>query len=237
MLNYLEKSERILGLNARNLTYLRPSNTSRAVRIADHKLLAKRILRKAGLPVLETYAVIKNSRELKDFDWSSLPSAFVLKPNRGLGGEGIIIVYGKKKRYPYPWVKADGKTVEAGDLRSHILNITEGTFSLAGLPDIAFFEERVKLLKLLKPYSFRGIPDIRIIVYNSVPVMAEIRLPTQESGGKANLHLGGIGVGIDMGTGITTTAIQRDRIIEYAPTKTRPLLRGIQIPNWKEVLR
>jgi len=226
-----------LGLNARNLTYLRPSNTSRAIRIADNKLLAKRILRKAGLPVLETYGIISNPKELKEFNWDSLPASFVLKPNRGLGGEGITIVYGKKKKYPYPWVRADKRTVEVEDLKSHISNILEGTFSLTGLPDVAFFEERVKLIKVLKPYSFRGIPDIRIIVYNSVPVMAEMRLPTQESGGKANLHLGGVGTGIDMGTGITTTAIQRDRIIEYAPTKTKPLLRGIQIPNWKEVLR
>ncbi len=236
MLNYLKKSEYVLGLNARNLLYLRPSNSARAIRVADNKLLAKGILKKAGLPVLETYAVINNPRDLTSFDWHSLPPTFVLKPNRGLGGEGIVIVYGKKKKAPYPWVKADRKTVEAEDLRSHILNILEGTYSLTHLPDIAFFEERVKLLKLLKPYSFRGIPDIRIIVYNSVPVMAEMRLPTEESGGKANLHLGGIGVGIDMGTGITTTAIQHDKLIEFAP-KTRLSLRGIQIPDWREILR
>jgi len=66
--------------------------------------------------------------------------------------------------------------------------------------------------------------------------MAEMRLPTKESGGKANLHLGGIGVGIDMGTGVTTTAIQKDRLIEYVPG-TRLSLRGIQIPYWKESLR
>ncbi|MBU1136924.1 RimK/LysX family protein, partial [Patescibacteria group bacterium] len=118
----------------------------------------------------------------------------------------------------------------------HIKSILEGTYSLTGLPDVAFFEERVKLLKLLKPYSFRGIPDIRIIVYNSVPIMAEMRLPTEESEGKANLHLGGIGVGIDLGTGITTSSIQRDRLIEYVPKKRLPL-RGIQIPDWPEVLR
>jgi len=236
MLNYLEKSKYVLGLNARNLTYLRPSNSSRAVRIADNKLLTKGILKKAGLPVLETYSIIRQTRELKGFDWTSLPPTFVLKPNRGLGGEGIIIVFRRKKKFPHPWVRADRREIRAQDLEDHILNILEGTFSLAGLPDMAFFEERVKLLKLLKPYSFRGIPDIRIIVYNSVPIMAEMRLPTEESGGKSNLHLGGIGVGIDMGTGITTTAIQRDRIIEYAPG-TRMMLRGIQIPNWEEVLR
>jgi len=236
MLAFLKKSRYILGLNARNLSYLRPSNPLRAIRIADNKLLAKKILKKAGLPVLQTYSIIRRRKELKEFDWANLPSAFALKPNRGLGGEGILIVYGRKKKFPYPWIKADKKEVQIKDLENHILNTLEGTFSLTSLPDVAFFEERIKLFKLLKPYVYRGIPDIRIIVYNSVPVMAEIRLPTRESGGKANLHLGGIGVGIDLGTGITTTAIQRDRLIECVPG-TRLLLRGLQIPEWKEVLR
>jgi len=236
MLNFLKKSEYVLGLNARNLSYLRPSNSRRALRIADNKLLAKRILSKAGLPILETYGVISGYDDLKNFNWNNLPPTFVLKPNRGLGGEGIVIVYGRRKKEPRPWVKADRKTVAAIDLQAHVESILEGTYSLTGLPDVAFFEERVKLLKLLKPYSFRGIPDIRIIVYNSVPIMAEMRLPTEESGGKANLHLGGIGVGIDMGTGITTCSIQRDRLIEFVPRR-RLLLRGIQIPDWPEVLR
>ncbi|MBU1289835.1 RimK/LysX family protein [Patescibacteria group bacterium] len=236
MLNPLGKSKHILGLNARNLTYLRPSNNLRAVRIADNKLTTKRILKKAGLPVPETFSVVRQIKDLRDFDWAALPSSFVLKPNQGLGGEGILIVYGRKKKFPYSWVKADRSQLDNRDLESHALNILEGTFSRTGLPDIAFFEERVKLLKLLKPYSYRGIPDIRIIVYNSVPIMAEMRLPTRESGGKANLHLGGVGVGIDMGAGVTTTAIHRDRLIEYAPG-TRLPLSGIQIPDWKDVLR
>jgi len=142
----------------------------------------------------------------------------------------------EKEKIPYPWVKADKKLIEIKNLQNHILNILEGNFSRTNLPDVAFFEERIKLLKLFKPYSYRGIPDIRVIVYNSVPIMAEMRFPTKESGGKANLHLGGIGVGIDMGTGITTSAIQNDKLIEYIP-KTRLSLRGIQIPEWKEVLQ
>ncbi len=236
MVDFLKRSKSLLGINARNLTYLRPSNSLRAIRIADNKLLAKKILSRNGLPVLQTYSVIKKIEELKTFDWTGLPSTFTLKPNKGFGGEGILVIYGKKKKIPYPWVKADKKLIEIKNLQNHILNILEGNFSRTNLPDVAFFEERIKLLKLFKPYSYRGIPDIRVIVYNSVPIMAEMRFPTKESGGKANLHLGGIGVGIDMGTGITTSAIQNDKLIEYIP-KTRLSLRGIQIPEWKEVLQ
>lgn len=236
MLTFLKKSQYILGLNARNLNYLRPSNSLRAIRIADNKLLTKKILRKNGLPVLKNYGIIKQIKELKEFDWTALPATFTLKPNRGLGGQGILVVYGRKKKFPYPWVKADGRLIEIKNLESHILNILEGTFSLTDLPDIAFFEERIKLLKLFKPYVYRGIPDIRILVYNLVPVMAQLRLPTKESSGLANLHQGGIGVGIDLGTGITTTAIHRGRLIEYVP-ETRILLKGLHIPEWKEILK
>ncbi len=236
MFDFIEKSRYILGMNARILSYMRPSNSLRAIRIADNKLLAKKILRKNGLPVLQTYSIIRGIQELKNFNWTDLPNSFTLKPNRGLGGEGILIVYARRKKYPHPWIKADKKIITINDLENHILNILEGTYSTTGLPDVAFFEERIKLLKLFKPYTYRGIPDIRIIVYNSVPAMAEFRLPTKESGGKSNLHLGGIGVGVDMGTGVTTSAIQNDRLIEYTPEKKLPL-RGIQIPGWKEILR
>jgi len=236
MWNHLKRSKNLLGMNSRNLNYIRPSNSLRAIRIADNKLRTKKILKKANLPVLETYGVIRWSREIESFDWTKLPSTFALKPNRGMGGQGILTIYGRKKRYPHPWIKADGSIVKTEDLKNHIFNILEGTFSIAGLPDSAFFEERIKLLKLFKLYVRRGIPDIRIIVYNSVPIMAELRLPTKESGGRSNLHLGGVGVGIDMGSGITTTAICHDRLIEYFP-ETRLRLRGLQIPNWKSILK
>ncbi len=235
MFNFLQKSHSVLGVNARNLSYIKPSNSRRAIRIADNKLLSKKILRKNGIPVAENHFVIQDIKDLKNFDWSELPNTFTLKPNRGLGGAGILIVYGRKKNSPNSWVKADRREITARDLENHILNILEGTFSLTGLPDAAFFEERIKLLKLFKPYVYRGIPDIRIIVYNSVPVMAELRLPTKESGGKANLHLGALGVGIDMGTGVTTSATQNDHLVEYVPG-TRLLLRGLKIPEWKEAL-
>jgi alpha-L-glutamate ligase-like protein len=236
MWKYLKKSKSILGINARNLDYIRPSNSSRAIRIADNKLLSKKILKKNNLPTLETYSIISYSKELDDFDWTKLPNTFTLKPNRGFGGEGILTVYAKKKKFPHPWVKASREIIKIDDLKEHVLNILEGIYSLSGLPDTAIFEERIKLLKLFKPYAIRGVPDIRIIVYNLVPVMAELRLPTQYSGGRSNLHLGGIGVGIDMASGITTSAIQNDHLIEYYPG-TRLKLRGLKIPFWNEILK
>jgi alpha-L-glutamate ligase-like protein len=237
MLNYFKKSRKILGMNARNLKYIRVFNKKNAKRLADEKIFSKRVLKKGGIPVPDLIAKIKNYQELENFDWNFLPNSFALKPNKGFGGEGILVVYGKKKNGENTWIKADGSLVTVEDLKNHIQNILDGTFSLSNVSDIAFFEERLKLHKLFKPYAFKGIPDIRVIVFNKVPVMAMLRLPTKESQGKANLQQGAIGVGIDLASGTTTTAVyKKSKIIEYLPG-TRLLLSGIKIPFWNAILK
>lgn len=234
--SFLKNGSQILGMNSRNLEFIRPYNLKEAKKLADNKLLSKRFLKKNDIAVSPLIAKIKNLADLENFDWNSLPNSFALKPNRGFGGEGILVVYGKKKNREDAWVKADGSVVTIDDLKSHIQNILDGSFSLSNTPDIAFFEERLKLLRLFKPYTFKGIPDIRVIVFNKVPVMAMLRLPTKESGGKANLQQGAIGVGIDMATGVTTSAILgKTKFIEKVPG-TRLSLSGIKIPYWKDIL-
>jgi len=230
---YRKISRNILGMNSRNLEYIRPNNLSRAKKLADDKLLSKRILKKNGIAVPKLITKITSHEALENFDWQSLPESFALKPNRGFGGEGIIVVFAKKKGRDDTWIKADRSLITINDLKTHIRNILDGSFSLSNTPDVAFFEERLQLLKLFKPYSFKGIPDIRVIVFN---VMAMLRLPTKDSGGKANLQQGAIGVGIDMATGTTTTAIQgKNKFIEKIPD-TRLVISGLKIPYWKDIL-
>ena len=236
MFEYIKNAQKLLGMNARNLEYIRPYNRKKAKHLADDKILSKRVLKKAEIPVPKLLAKIKSVEELEKFDWSQLPSSFALKPNKGFGGGGILVVYGKKKNRDDAWIKADGSVITIEDIKDHIRNIIDGSFSLSNLPDIAFFEERLTLLKLFKPYAYKGIPDIRVIVFNRIPVMAMLRLPTKESKGKANLQQGGIGVGIDLSSGVTTTAVLgKGKIIDYVPG-TRMLLSGIKIPYWKDIL-
>ena len=221
-------------MNARNLVYIRPNNLKSAKRLADDKLRCKQKLKKAKVPVPRLIKSIKNMDDLENLDFSKLPNSFVLKPNFGFGGEGILVVYGRKKGSENVWVRADRSQISEDYLRTHIKNILDGSFSRTGMTDFAFFEERIKLYPGFKPYVFRGVPDIRVIVYNKVPVMAMMRIPTEASGGTSNLHRGGIGVGIDMATGVTTTAIQYDRPVEKSPQGL--LLSGIKIPYWQEIL-
>ena len=253
MWNYLKKSKTILGLNERNLNYVKLPLTEIRCHIPDNKLKAKKLLRRAGILVPKTYKIIRNQKELSACNWNKLPNSFVIKPNLGTFGRGIIIVFGKKKRknkqkpcltvdgqngQEKTWVQADRKIITIKDLESHILKILNGIYSYKiTTSDTVFFEERLKIHPDLKPYCKRGIPDIRIIVYNKIPVMAELRLPTSESQGRANLFQGGIGIGIDMGTGFTIArGVWHKKLIDYLPEKKKLPLAGIKIPFWKKVL-
>lgn len=223
----------VLGLNARSLHYTKRANNNEAIRLANNKLATKRVLQKAGIPTPRLFAKISGRQELRHFRWTRLPASFALKPTNASGGGGIIVIFGRNKKGN--WVKANRDEVFIPDLNNHIIDILDGNFSPSNIPDTAFFEQRIKIDSSLKPYSVRGIPDIRILVYNLVPTMAMLRLPTEESGGRANLHAGGIGVGIDLVHGNTTTAIHRGSIIESLPNVRLPLS-GIHIPHWNDIL-
>ncbi len=234
--NFFKKRKTILGMNERNLSYINQYNKRGGFRLADHKLKTKKKLNKFNIPNPKIFATISNEDELKKFNWDSLPESFVIKPNNGVAGKGIVVIFSKDKKNNDLWIKSNGNKISKEELKNHISDILAGFFSLNGAADLVFFEERVKITKELKPYSFRGIPDIRVIVFNQVPIMAMLRLPTKKSDGKANLLQGGLGVGIDMSNGITTTAIYgKDTVITRAPD-SKLLLSGIQISHWDEIL-
>ncbi|MDD5469921.1 MAG: DUF1704 domain-containing protein, partial [Candidatus Peribacteraceae bacterium] len=110
----------------------------------------------------------------------------------------------------------------------------DGKFSLGGRRDTAFFEQILYPHECFTPFRPVGLPDIRVIVFNLVPVMAMLRIPTAESEGKANLHLGGMGIGIDIAKGVTTHAAQYHHMISELPHGGSPS--GHQMPQWDDIL-
>jgi alpha-L-glutamate ligase-like protein len=83
--------------------------------------------------------------------------------------------------------------------------------------------------------SFQGVPDIRVIVYRGYPAMAMVRLPTRASDGKANLHQGAVGAGVDIALGVTLTGVLQNEVVEEHPD-TGSLIAGLQIPQWDFIL-
>lgn len=222
----------MLGMNARNYLYIRKFNRRRYKLIADDKLQTKQRLLAASVPTNELLAHFQTLEEVRSFDWSTLPRDFAIKPAHGFGGRGIHIV---RKWDGESGVMGRDRTVRVIDLERIIFGALDGEHSLNNLPDSVFIEERIRPLSLFKKYAAGGVPDIRVIVCNRVPVMAMLRLSTIYSNGKANLHLGALGVGIDMRTGITTYGMVNGSIVRYIPgTKTK--VQGIKLPDWDTIL-
>lgn len=231
----IQNRKLVLGRNERYLEFIRPYNKRGAIKVVDDKTLTKKILIKAGIPVPKLVKVIKNRNQLSDFDFSSLPKSFVIKPVKGVRGGGVAIIYNRTK--DGKWVGSSNRRYSEDDLRSLIQDILDGRYSLFNEPDKVLIEERVRPHKTFKYYSYKGAPDIRVLIFNSIPVMSYVRLPTKESDGKANLDLGAIAAGIDMAVGKTTSSIiGKNTPIEYVPNTNLPLS-GIKIPYWDKILR
>jgi alpha-L-glutamate ligase-like protein len=230
------KLSSILGLNARSQLYSYRYNTAKGKKVCDSKIITERVLKRNNVSVPSIYYVFRRPQDVLHFNWDSLPSSFALKPSRGLGGEGIIVIKKRENPPTKGWVTTQNTTVSIDDLKLHTLDILEGAYSMGNVPDVAFVQEYVGRHKAFRKYSYRGTPDIRVIVFNKIPVMAMLRLPTKESGGRANLHQGAVGVGVDIATGITTKAIWHNDWIKYKPGSGKKL-NGIKIPLWTSILR
>lgn len=224
----------VLGLNSRNHLYTSVYNNRKGKIIANSKLLTKKILRQAKVRVPETYTVIKGMEALEKFDFVQLPGDFVIKPNNGLGGQGIVVIE-KRGEFAGEWIDSSGNLWRVADLRLHIADILAGQYSMDDVADVAYIEERIRVHPVFAKYSYHGTPDVRVIVFNRVPVMSYVRLPTEESGGRANLFQGAAAVGIDINTGITTYGVHHAKPVVFFPG-TRRKLGNIQIPQWEEIL-
>lgn len=225
-------SKSVLGMNARNFLYIRPFNKPSAKNIADDKLETKKVLLENDIATPELLATFYTRKSVRNFDWDLPENGFVVKPARGYGGSGIIAFQSWKNGVG---TTVSGKEYTIKQLESHIFNILDGAFSLQYAPDKAFIEERIITSPFFKKIAPVGLTDIRVIVFRHVPVMAMLRIPTRQSFGKANLHLGALAVGIDIATGITTSATSKSRLIYFIP-QSKKKTAGIKIPDWNDIL-
>ena len=224
----------IIGINGRNRDYIYPQNQRRYFKLVDDKLETKRLCATAGIPTPELYAVIAYQNQVKLLDaMIGERNRFVVKPSQGSGGAGIVVV---DDRTPTGYRKASGVLMTGTEMRYHLNNILSGMHSLGGINDKVLVEYAVRFDPVFSEITYQGVPDIRVLLYQGIPAMAMLRLPTRASDGKANLHKGGLGVGINMRTGETLTGVQKGHFIDRHP-ETGHLLGGRQIPHWPQILR
>jgi len=224
----------VLGINRRNIEFTLGENDRKLYPLVDDKLLTKVLCAEAGVPtagVLGTAevhsqisAMMKKLRECRDF---------VLKPGHGAMGNGILVIMESSDR---GWLTASGRWLSDADIHYHSASIISGLYALGGQPDVAFAEDRLVVHPSLQAVVRNGVPDIRIVVYRGIPLIAMTRLPTDESDGRANLHQGAVGAGIDLTTGRTNHAVLHDSPIERHPDTHEPVV-GLEIPGFQEALR
>jgi alpha-L-glutamate ligase-like protein len=223
----------VLGMNRRNAACILDHNPRALFPVVDDKLRLHALCGRIGVPTPEVYAVVSSYAQLR-----RLPALlagrddFVVKPNHGSAGRGVLVLVGRDGKY---FLRHNGERLRTDALRQHLSDILSGMYSLGGRPDSALVQQRIRLHPAFAAVSFKGIPDVRVVLYRNEPAMAMLRLPTRASGGRANLHQGGIGTGIDLDTGVTHHAVQRNRAVAEHPDTGRPVV-GLRVPRWDDVL-
>lgn len=120
-------------------------------------------------------------------------------------------------------------------IKFQFANILDGEYSLTK-KDSILIEEKLAPGEGFKAFCTYGLADIRIIVFNLVPVAAMIRIPTEESEGKANINAWGIGCGIDIQTGNIYSTLYEGKIYKKLFPKVSKMYQGMKIPFWDDLL-
>jgi alpha-L-glutamate ligase-like protein len=226
----------VLGMNERNAEYIMRFNPRRLYPLVDDKLLTKELAIRAGIAVPQLYGVIRTEHDIDQLaNLVRDTQDFAIKPAHGSGGDGIMVVAGRSPRSPDLYRLIDGSVVSEAEIGFHLSNILSGQFSLGGHRDVALLEYCIKVDPMFSEVCHQGVPDIRVIVLRGYPVMSMIRLPTRRSRGKANLHQGAVGAGVDMARGVTTFGVLGNERVTEHPDTGAPIA-GIAIPRWEYLL-
>ncbi|QIZ76438.1 alpha-L-glutamate ligase-like protein [Ferrimonas lipolytica] len=223
----------IMGMNQRNIDYIGRYNPRKLYKQVDDKLITKQLALKDKIATPALISVIKEQHEVAQVNQRVLgQQGFCIKPAQGSGGKGILVI---TKVENGRYFKPSGEEVSGTDMERHCSNILAGLFSLGGKNDVAVIEALIKFDPVFEGYSFEGVPDIRLIIFKGFPVMGMLRLSTAASDGKANLHQGAVGVGVDIATGQAIRAVQHDLPVNLHPDTQKDLLQ-MKVPHWERLL-
>lgn len=223
----------ILGINARNLRYIKKYNSKSGILLADNKIKTKQVMSRFWIPVAQTFSVIKNQKELKNFSLESIKQKkCIIKPNKWSQGKGVWIIEKKEDGYTL-----NGENIVSEEtIFRHMRNILDGAYSMYGFYDQVLIEEVLSPHHDFVEFCEFWLADIRIIVFNSVPIAAMIRLPTKVSRWKANLAQGGVGFWINISTGQINSFLFKGKIFsEWFPSAYNDF-ENKKIPHWDTIL-
>jgi alpha-L-glutamate ligase-like protein len=224
---------RVLAMNDRNINLVNKRNDKNLMKLAIDKLQTKKALEAKNIPHPKTLARCRNHAEIEPFlKVIEKHNEFVLKPNKGSGGGGILIL--EKDPSNEGFITKSGRHYSVDNLRKHIGEILYGHFAQDGEEDEVFVEPLIKQHHSLAKFAPLGLCDIRVIIVNGQLISAMLRVPTASSDGKANLHQGSIGVAINMDTGKVERASLKGIEITHHPDLNVEF-KDIKIPFWEQI--
>ncbi len=230
--NILNLDQKIVGVNARNRILVYPNNKKEDFLLANDKAVTKIFLEKNNIPHPNTFAIIEKVGEINNkLDRLLKYEQLVIKPAKGKGGGGILVLDKEKEGV---WKTPSGRKVSFRDIRTSIANIIFGIHSF-GSHDRAIVEYRINSHSFFNHIYSKGVPDIRVISYQRKIVNIMLRIPTDQSDGKANLHQGALGVSVELETGILKKAYNYKAYLSYHPD-SKVKIAGLQIPFWQEII-
>lgn len=229
------RDDGIMGMNQRNVNYIGRYNKRSLFPLVDNKLLTKKIALENHVNTPVLIGSVENQHQVEDiFNIIGDHTEFCIKPAHGSGGKGILVIKDRSKTSGN-FIKASGQEIPTHELKRHITNILAGLFSLGGKQDIALIEDLIHFDNVFSGYSYDGVPDTRVIVFQGFPIMSMMRLSTAASDGKANLHQGAVGVGICLRTGRAVRAVQFNEPVSIHPDTDKDLSL-LKVPHWNQVL-
>lgn len=130
----------------------------------------------------------------------------------------------------------NNKPVSDNDFRRKLLDIIDGKYSMTLWNDKIIVEEKLIPGELFKEFCARWLADIRIIVFNLVPVATMIRVPTEESKWKANLAQWWIWLWIDIATGKVINMLYKNKMYKNKFPEKYADLKDKKIPYRNDIL-
>lgn len=233
-----KKKDQPLSIQIRNRNYIAKYNSTILHPIIN-KFNMKDQFETWRVPTAELYAIINDENQLRPLmvrlqTESIFQNGFVVKPSQSFGGKGILVV---KERTPDGNFVCGGEITHPDFIKTELMKILHGeylTSQTSSDKDIAIIEEKIINDPNLSKISI-GLPDIRVIVFRGIPVMAMARLSTKESEGKANLKQGAIGAAISIKDGIMFHAEIKKHDIQKHPDTGEQIV-NYQFDSWKEML-
>ena len=208
----------VLGINARNGDYVLLRNPRCLPRVDDK--LQPIIISQHGNPRARDLRGDRRCGDVRRFlELLGDRRDFVIKPASGSEGRGSSSSRTAKTRPSSPpaasgstWPRSATTWRWSSRACTPWAASRTAPSSSSGSSSTSIFEQ----------VAVGGTPDVRIILYRGVPVMAMVRLPTRQSRGRANLHQGAVAAGIHLRSGRTSGGFATTAAVSLHPDTAVP---------------